>query len=372
LVELHLNRSAKMKKQLFCLPWQINIDEWWTHHPGFRESFEHNNDTHYCFEAMPNRRTRFFRELYNIQYKRNCSNVFTKKMWQAGWGADFAHIVDGLLYAMNNVVPMQVSNDRPWHYAAKKDGSRPACPSKDMYCYFLNMTNCKPNNRKAFGKAGKRGQFMFRNSYGDEEQPPLDFLYHSWLVEYASRPQTWLRKAVYDFSKTIQLTSPCIVMHVRRGDVILHGKQSRRYFAMEEYMNATFDWNTAAAANDKDNDNTNTKTIFLLTDDDNAIQEARSKFPSYHWVYIDRPRFKGAQGGFENQIPSDDPQWEVIVLLSIFHKVKQCRALVHTQSSLAELVAGIMLDARDNTNKEGARDRDPPLIFRKIDKKRAK
>ena len=86
----------------------------------------------------------------------------------------------------------------------------------------------------------------------------------------------------------------------------------------------------------------NERTILLLTDDSNAIEEARRKYPDYHWVYIDRPRFKGPEGGWENQIPSDDPKIELIVLLSIFRLVKQCQSFVHAHSNMGRFIAGIM------------------------------
>jgi hypothetical protein len=59
-------------------------------------------------------------------------------------------------------------------------------------------------------------------------------------------------------------------------------------------------------------------------------------------MHIDRPRFKGAEGGFENQIPSDDPKREVIVLLSIFRLVQQCQSFVHTKGNLGRYIAGLM------------------------------
>jgi hypothetical protein len=120
-------------------------------------------------------------------------------------------------------------------------------------------------------------------------------------------------------------------MHVRRSDVVLHKNWARRYYALEEYMNAT--------------DNI-TNTIFLVSDDDNAIKEAHTKFPDHNWVVIDRPRFKGKEGGWENHIPSDDPKLEVIVLMSIFRKVGMCRTLIHTRSNLADYIAGVMMSVR--------------------------
>jgi hypothetical protein len=85
--------------------------------------------------------------------------------------------------------------------------------------------------------------------------------------------------------------------------------------------------------------------VFLLTDDENAVKEA-AKFPEFNWVSVDRPRYKGKEGGWENHIPSGDPKLEVIVLNSIFRKVGMCKVLIHTRSNFADYIAGVMMSAR--------------------------
>jgi hypothetical protein len=178
-----------------------------------------------------------------------------------------------------------------------------------------------------YGRKGK--EFQFTNKRNVTQQPSFVPVQHRRLLEYASRPQTWLRKAVYEFATSIDLAAPCTVLHVRRSDVILHGKQSRRYHAIREYMERA---------------DPNIKTIFLLTDDDNAVQEALAEFPNHHWVFVPRPRFKGAEGGWENQLPSANPEFEVVVLLTIFQKVTTCQGLIHTQSNFADYLKAIMLE----------------------------
>jgi hypothetical protein len=93
---------------------------------------------------------------------------------------------------------------------------------------------------------------------------------------------------------------------------------------MEEYVDAMQD--------------NSTRNILLLTDDQNAIGEAHAKYPDTNWIYFDRPRHKGAEGGFENQIPSKDPKLEVIILLAIFRTVKQCTELIHSTSGFSDLL----------------------------------
>jgi hypothetical protein len=127
----------------------------------------------------------------------------------------------------------------------------------------------------------------------------------------------------------MKIKTPCTAIHVRRTDVVLHAEFSRKYRKIEEYVNAL---------------EKGTKNILLLTDDQNAIEEAQALFSEYNWMHIDRPRHRGVEGGWENQIPSDDPKLEVIVLLSIFRLVKKCSVLVHTQSNFAKVLEGEMQD----------------------------
>ena len=312
--------TSLQRRLSHCLPWHVNGDDWWSRHPGWKAGAE--NDTHYCFEPFSTSRvSNLYKKLYKNQQHNNCSRVITKKMWQSGWGADLVHIADALLYGLAHGRPIQVSGE-PWHYAASKDGSRPVCPSKDMYCYFLPLTKCEANP-----------QDVFRRSNGSDflsgNHPNLVDRRIQEVISYVTRPRTWLRKAVYEFSKTIPLTSPCSVIHVRRADVVLHGTQARRYHAMNEYMKA--------------GGQNLTRTIFLLTDDANAIEEATTQYPEYNWVYINRPRSKGSEGGWENQIPSNDPKLEVVVLLTIFRLIPMCQTFVYSESNMGRYMAGIMM-----------------------------
>jgi hypothetical protein len=432
--ELGLNASATIKKsdlrkKYFCLPWWIVVDDWWTHHPWYKIGYE--NATHYCMKAMAPRKSTYLRELYQIQFSTtkkkegsssssssssstssHCDQVFTKRMWQAGWGADMAHLVDGLLYAKEFQVPFQVYHSQPWHYASTRTTKnqkfhpsrhRQACPSQDMYCYFLPMTNCPPNPNNVFGSSTTTSSASSssassnnnNNNNNHTDRPKLEFAYqhamnasskkrpqpsmvsvpNRWLLGYATRSQTWLRKAVYDFSRTIPLTAPCTTIHVRRTDVVLHGQFARKYHDLEEYMALL-----PPLEDGKDGESKRPKiTILLLTDDDTAIQEALTKYPpattststststtttpSYQWVYIPRPRFKGPEGGFENQIPSANPTWEVIVLLSELHALApKCQTLIHSQSNFAEYLSGILLE-------QWASKKPPQVpIFRNVDK----
>ena len=228
------------------------------------------------------------RSLYDIQFHGDCTNVTTKNMWSSGWGADFGNVLDGLVYALQTKKPFQVLDRKWWHYAAlKKDGSNPTCPLRNMYCYFLNMTNCAPNPQHV--------QNGFLTRHGEHQHDGKN----SFLLDYAWRQQMWLRRRVYELTRSVNITTPCTVIHVRRGDVVLSKATSRRYYAISEYINAT---------------NNIEKNILLLTDDVDAIEEAQVEFPKFNWMFINRTRNRGSEGGWENQLPSQDPTLEVVVL----------------------------------------------------------
>jgi len=304
-------------KVSICVPWEVDMDSWWTHNPDWYVSKE--NSSHFCFSAMEDhRKATFFRKLYEVQFKTgDCSKVMTKSMWNSGYGADFLNVVDGLLHAYRNGIPMQMIAERPWHYAGKR-GSRPVCKTKDMYCYFLNMTRCEADRSRIVRRDFVTKDYQIRRGIG------------RWLLEYATRQQTWLRREVYEFSNRIKITTPCAAIHVRRTDIVLHGEWSRKYRPIEDYVN------------ELDN---STQNILLLTDDQNAIEEALAKYPDYNWMYIKRPRHRGTEGGWENQIPSDNPKLELIVLLSIFRLVRQCSSFIHTHGNFADILKGEIKDA---------------------------
>ncbi|CAB9510917.1 Alpha-(1,6)-fucosyltransferase [Seminavis robusta] len=309
----------------FCVPWTQNSDNWWTHNVQWEMDVERDNETHYCFKRIRNEeKLRALNELYQVQFLHgDCSQTVTKKMWSSGWNADMLNIMDGLKHAVLHHKPFQISN-QPWHYAnprlakpaiqAYKD-IEPVCPEGTMFCYFLPLSNCS-----AAPVVSPRDML---------EEQFVGSPRYQWYYEYVTRRQTWLRKAVYDFSKKQQtMTTPCTVIHIRRGDVVLHpGEYKRRYHPVRDYLRPQFQVQ---------------HNIFLLTDDANAIAEAKTEFPNYNWMYVDRPRFQAAEGGFENQMPSKDPIHEVVVILTVFQMARKCQSLVHSHSTFASQVLAEM------------------------------
>ena len=299
-----------------CFRWDDDSDHWWTHHPTWNVSKE--NDTHTCFQYDATHP--YYLKIYKNQFMAGCSNVTTRYMWNSGWGADVrAGVTIGLLMATEIATTLAMTPyDGSWHYAAKKpDGSNPTCPAKDMTCYFLNLTNCKPTD--------DRSEVTTTDISDDFDEKMIATVYN-----YVTRPRQWLRHELHSFSaeKRLQLNGSCAVMHVRRSDVILHDEDSRKYYPISDYV-------------DKLPKKRRTN-IFLLTDDANAIDEAHEFYPDTNWIYFNRTRFRGSAGGWENQIPSNSPKAEVITLLATLQLVRLCDTIVYGQSIFADLLVDSM------------------------------
>jgi hypothetical protein len=379
--------SENQTNKMYCQKWEVDTDEWWTHHPDWEITIE--NDTHYCFSPISNEeKAEIFRQLYEYGMSplTNCSNVITKRMISSGWGTDILNVADGLLHSLNTKQPLQIWVPRLWHYAVLPNGSNSACPRRDMFCYFLNFTRCPPNPQQiASNRLAGRRIFHYGTPY-------------RWLVEYATRPQTWLRRDAYRYASTHlmlyrpdhnvrdnQILTPtlsssskenntsnssaayrvaaaaaeiirtrvhnepfpnvsCIPMHVRRADVVLHHRLSRKYHPISSYFQAM--WNLSNYHNPDVRYNLTDEErpfILLLTDDANAIGEALVEHGQFPWMYLDRPRHRGAEGGFENQIPSGDPRKEVIAIEAIRRLVQRCKPpLVYSSSGFADYLRGIL------------------------------
>ena len=117
---------------------------------------------------------------------------------------------------------------------------------------------------------------------------------------------------------------PCTTIHVRRGDSGIPRAPYRRYAAVQEYLDAA-----KPGLHKGDN-------IFLLTDDQSTIDEVQQYHAKdYHWMYMDRPRHKGIEGGFDGHIPSKDEAFDLLVILMEMQLAKTCNKLVYGQSGFA-------------------------------------
>lgn len=300
-----------------CLPWNVDTDEWWLHNVEWEEDYQNNNDTHYCYKKIQNTsQAELLKHLYDVQWNRECTNEtsFYKEMWSSGFGADMSNVVDGLFSALARNQPFQIFRRGPWPYASANGVS--TCERMDMYCYFLQMSRCQVRDEM-------RSESFYQGRNMETEE-------YITLFNYATRSQGWLRREVYDFlhERGPNLTHPFMAIHVRRGDVVLHARHSRRYHAIREYIEAAQKRNLSYSH------------VLILTDDDNALGEARQEYPNITWMHIDRPRFKGYEGGWENPLPSKTPKVETVAVLAAFKLIQSASTFVYSSSTLGSLLAG--------------------------------
>lgn len=371
---LHQEEHAAAKvSSPFCHLWEVDTDEWWTHHVDWEISLE--NATHYCFSPIQvEEKAKLFRHLYDIQMSPTaiCSKATTTIMGTAGWGAEISIVMANLKYGIKHLHPVQAGlKQHPvWKYAALYNGSMATCPSKNIFCYYLNLTHCPPNPERETPWEGAGNHISDR-----------------WLVQYITRPQTWLRHAAYDFtnkhlmihrassaaSNNTNATMPvtatssearstsnllaldritkeqvpidsCIVIHVRRSDVVL---ENRRYYTISEYLDEL--WNQTSH---KPSDN---PYFLLLTDDANAIGEALALHRQYNWMYFDRPRYRGSEGGWDSHFPSGSPKAEVVAIHAITRVVRQCATtFVYSTGGMGQYLCGVAMSNRNAENKTDA------------------
>eukprot|EP00756_Hemistasia_phaeocysticola_P060487 Hpha_TRINITY_DN4072_c0_g1::TRINITY_DN4072_c0_g1_i1::g.63633::m.63633 len=143
---------------------------------------------------------------------------------------------------------------------------------------------------------------------------------------YFLRPLGWVMKAVLQkyelflqrnggLGSTLGFgNGPCAVVHVRRADITLGGKP-HRYVPVARYIEELKVFPKAHPIID----------ILLMTDDANAVREAQTD-ASHRWLTVERSRFNGSEGGWENHFPSRSPSEEVINILLLFKLVRRCRA----------------------------------------------
>jgi hypothetical protein len=315
-----------------CVSWNVNVDDWWLHHPEWQVSLE--NDTHQCFQPSTHSQLAFLRELHSIQWNQtfNCSQVKFKAVFNEGFAASISHLMQGFMSAYLQKQPFQITrhwHGAIWNYAGIHDGgngTNVTCASKDPSCYFLPISHCQaPFDLSSPGNV-KRPKFQ-----RVEVQP-----YMRW---YMTRPQQWLRHAVYLYLQeqligdTAPLRNsslqPLTAFHVRRTDVVLERrkKDTRQYFPLKDYLDA---------CHAKKGD-----SIVLFTDDMTTIEEL-ALHPDINFIYFQRKRFRGAKGGFSGHVPSGNPMMEVVAILAELKLATHCQTLVHTTSGYSKLLEAVM------------------------------
>jgi len=125
----------------------------------------------------------------------------------------------------------------------------------------------------------------------------------------------------------------CAVMHVRRGDSVIHRNQGRAYLTIDSYVRAGRPLMDAMGLD----------TIVLLTDSRTAIDEAlrcADEFPEVckgiRWRYVEKERWRGAEGGWENPFPSGNATEEFLTIQHEFSIAQQCSMAIVGDSGYAE------------------------------------
>jgi hypothetical protein len=312
-----------------CAPWHVDTDTWWVHHPEWEVSSE--NTTHTCYNLLADEtRKQFLRQLYNRQWgdasNRNntCSNQVQKTQISSGYAAALMANARSFYAAYQSGKSFQISKghaNATWNFSSRNRTHWAYCETQDMNCWYLQLSPCPAE--------------LGRNDADRGPKPTLpkhrkEFL---WLRSYAFRPRQRVRQKVLEFREQhlpedrMRAISPCAAIHVRRGDIAFG--RGRRYAAVEEYLQA--------------GNITKGETVVVLTDDVSTIEEIEQYHAKdYNWIYLQRPRHRGSEGGFEGFIPSSDPAFEILAILVEIQLAGQCNKLVHGKSGFVATIADEM------------------------------
>jgi hypothetical protein len=350
-----------------CAPWHVDTDTWWVHHPEWEVSTENENTTHTCYTLLAEEtRKQFLRQLYTLQWGNNatnidnnnysnstCLNQVQKTQISSGYAAALMATARSFYAAYQSGKSFQISKrhvNANWNFSPRArdimnsnntnnqstttmSTSTTAhshwayCETEDMNCYYLPLSPCP-------GEIGRDD--ADRGIKPTKPKQRKEFL---WLRRYAFRPRQRLRQKVLEFRANHlklqadhvgMLTSPvtpCAAIHVRRGDIAFG--RGRRYAAVEEYLQA--------------GNITTGETVVVLTDDVSTIEEIEQYHAKdYNWIYLERPRHRGSEGGFEGFIPSSDPAFEILAILVEIQLASQCNKLVHGKSGFVATIADEM------------------------------
>jgi hypothetical protein len=359
-----LNSTAQLPGEhylmkCFCIGWSLaskshsstSFDVWWSQNFDFVAV--HQSADVQCFQRLfPDAASSgpldWWGTIYRVHQSSETTAARTKYVSNSGFALDISYVVDGLLYSVQQQAPVQfvvgnptkTGDAEPWKYA------RGSCQTQDMFCYFLPFAPIN-NSGAVPGHAIETTQRHQQADSTIEYWYPWQGFHRNsvtgYLMWYAtSRQYEFLRYRVAQTVAKQGTFAPCVALHVRRADVILHGKWSRRYHAIREYIEAIPSqswihqaWSFVA--------HPPPLTLLLLTDDANAVTEALTEFPQHHWIYLNRSRFHGPEGGWENPIPSGNPTNDMVQLLAEVELAKQCNTLISFKSNFADYVYANML-----------------------------
>ena len=381
--------SAGEQEVVCCVLWTTNIDEWWTHHPDWRISYSNQNTTHQCFTKYDKpEQAMLIRQLYKVQWgvsggdnspndktyddatdiyertelpssSRHCGpNLYQNYQILSGVGATVPITLGGLYEAFRRRRPYQLakrssrqgSSGNHWLYVSEYKEQWSWCPTRDLRCFILPVSNCISINGDRGGKNDcPECRIHFSSNHPQKQQEDLDDTTANLITQYGLRFKHELRHQ-------IQLTSDkffhklgdrpkdslnnCTVMHVRRGDKAISLPGFARYAGLLEYIQR-------GNISPKD-------PILLLTDDVSTIVEAQRYYSDYNWYYFDIPR-KDMTKPKPNRDPRSPAGWEGHVVndrysgvdpgiefAAIFAEVlvgaTYCNKLVHGKTHFTEVI----------------------------------
>ena len=350
--------SLAMKSKLVCSPWSVTLDNFWHDHPDWEPSDRYTNDTHTCFEPIQNKdRAALFKRVTQIQFpsdpetNRRCDpQVNNRRNGLAIVPIEQTGFAASLLFKQRNAFWSAFRQKRTfqqalphhtfvWHYVppyivstANLTSSWPACPTNDMYCYFLPITNCPrhvgPESNVTWLAYKLDPLLVWR---GDMKTDPLLQNQLVWLSLFMMRPRQETRRRLYRLSKEeapidddkLKATN-CTWVHVRRADAMTEGRSyPRNFYPISEYLDRG---NIAPG-----------ETVYLLTDDSSAIEEATMLHPEYHWIFWNRTRYRGPQNRNQH-FPSQNKGLETLRLLAETKLAGQCRKGVHGNSNVVRMM----------------------------------
>ena len=328
----------------YCSPWSFDSDDWWIRNPLYQLAGK-DNDTHTCFRKISDpEHLSFVQSLHSLQWglhhplvpnqsavsstlslDSHCKDSIQMPQVSSGYAAALMSVSRSFYASWDQYHrPFQITKHREganWNFATRNVSHWSYCSSQDMNCYFLPIGNCPAEIGRDDGIRGIKP-----TKHRDKER-------FGWLRQYAFRPRhivryrlrRYLKRNFPDFfGNNRELSFQCdAVLHVRRGDISFG--RGRRYAAVHEYLVA--------------GQVPRNGTVVILTDDQSTIDEINTYLKdSWKFVYIDRPRFRGSEGGFEGFIPSADPAHEVLTIMAELELAQSCAKIVHGKSGFVDII----------------------------------
>ena len=276
-----------------CVGWDKNVDSWWTHHPTWEISAL--TETSQCFQPIKNaEKATYLQQVYDNQWKGNCDNVTRSTQINSGYSAATNWLAYAFRYATMEGKPFQISrHDFPWLFGPQSESSWAYCSSQDITCFILPLSKCE----RDFVPKKELGSYNNDRKWSQPSHDQKEKKVFNWLKQYMMRPNQEMRRQLMVMRQPLKLTPPCTTMHVRRADSGMPERPYRRYASVQEYLDVG-----------KVEEG---ETILLLTDDQTTIDEINTYHPNFNWVYLNRTRHSGVDGGWQSHLPSGDGPFEV-------------------------------------------------------------